>query len=132
MFWSVKIFTEVLDKLLSRGFRVSSLSTYNFATLYTILFHNLMKKKLINLTETTFHKEVTLYFVCSEEIDLFTSDDQKCLKLFSCQTVCDALIYVLADHSFILSSKKLHRQIVGIPMGSSCCSVFYFAVKEIS
>ena len=82
MFWSVKIFTEVLDKLLSRGFRVSGLSTFNFATLYTILFHNVMKKKLINLIETTFHKEGTLYFVCSDEIDFFTSDYQKCLNPF--------------------------------------------------
>ena len=53
-------------------------------------------------------------------------------KPFSYQTVCDALICVLVDHIFILSSKKLHRQIVGIPMGSSFCSVLYFAVKEIS
>ena len=49
MFWSIKNFTEVLDKLKSRGFRASSVSTYDFSTLYTTLSHNLIKKKLINL-----------------------------------------------------------------------------------
>ena len=37
LFWSIKDSTEVLDKLKSRGFRVSSLSTYDFSTLYTTL-----------------------------------------------------------------------------------------------
>ena len=55
MFWSIKNFTEVLDKLPSRGFRASSVSTYDFSTLYTTLSHNLIKRKLINLIETTFH-----------------------------------------------------------------------------
>ena len=33
---------EVLNKLKSRGFRASSLSTYGFSTLYTTLPHNLI------------------------------------------------------------------------------------------
>ena len=37
LFWSIKDSTEVLDKLKSRGFRASSLSTYDFSTLYTTL-----------------------------------------------------------------------------------------------
>ena len=47
-FVSIKTCTEVLDRLKPRGFRASSLSTYDFPTLYTILPHNLIKKKLIN------------------------------------------------------------------------------------
>ena len=35
LFWSIKHSYEVLNKLTSRGFRVSSLSTYDFSTLYT-------------------------------------------------------------------------------------------------
>ena len=34
---------EVLNKLKSRGFRASSMSTYDFSTLYTTLLHNLIK-----------------------------------------------------------------------------------------
>ena len=68
LFWSIKNSTEVLDKLKSRGFRASSLSTYDFSTLYTTLPRNLIKKKLINLTETAFQRESTLYLACNDKI----------------------------------------------------------------
>ena len=48
LFWSIKNSCEVLNKLKSRGFRVSSLSTYDFSTLYTTLPHNLIKDKLVD------------------------------------------------------------------------------------
>ena len=119
MFWSIKNSTEVLDKLQSRGFSASTLSTYDFSTLYTTLHHNLIKKKLINLIETTFQREGTLYLACYDKIAFFTSDDQKRFKLWSCQNVCDALIYLL-NNILIRFGTKLHRQIVGIPIGTNC------------
>ena len=51
LFWSIKNSGEVLNKLKSRGFRATSLSTYDFSTLFTTLPHNLIKEKLINLIE---------------------------------------------------------------------------------
>ena len=47
--WSIKNSGEVLNKLKSRGFRASSLSTYDISTLYTTLHHNLIKDKLVDL-----------------------------------------------------------------------------------
>ena len=47
LFWSIKISGEVLNKLKSRGFRATNLSTYDFSTLYTTLPHNLIKEKLL-------------------------------------------------------------------------------------
>ena len=52
LFWSIKNSCEVLNKLKSRGFRASSLSTYDFSTLYTTLTHNL------DLIERTFQREI--------------------------------------------------------------------------
>ena len=46
LFWSIKNSGEVLNKLKSRGFRATSLSTYDFSTLYTTLPHNLIKINL--------------------------------------------------------------------------------------
>ena len=40
-------------------------------------------------------------------------------KLWSCQNVCEALIYHL-DNIYIRFGTKLYRQIVGIPMGTNC------------
>ena len=49
MFWSIINSGEVLNKLKSRGFRATSLSTYDFSTLYTTLPYNLIKESKKNL-----------------------------------------------------------------------------------
>ena len=46
---------KILNKLKSRGFLASGLSTYDFSTLYTTLPHNLIKEKLTELIEQTFN-----------------------------------------------------------------------------
>ena len=119
LFWSIKNSGEVLNKLKSRGFRATSLSTYDFSTLYTTLPHNFIKEKLINLIEWTFKREGSPYIACNERQAFFTSEDTKRYKLWSCQNVCEALIYLL-DNIYIRFGTKLYRQIVGIPMGTNC------------
>ena len=56
MYWSIKDSGEVLSKLKSRGFRVTSLSSYDFSTLYTTLPHILIKQKLLDLIDHAFKK----------------------------------------------------------------------------
>ena len=119
LFWSIKNSGEVLNKLKSRGFRATSLSTFDFSTLYTTLPHNLIKEKLINLIEWTFKREGSPYIACNERQAFFTSEDTKRYKLWSCQNVCEAFIYLL-DNIYIRFGTKLYRQIVGIPMGTNC------------
>ena len=74
LFWSIKNAGEVLNKLKSRGFRATSLSTYDFSTLYTTLPHNLIKEKLTNLTEWTFQREGSPYIGCKRTA-FFTSEN---------------------------------------------------------
>ena len=52
-------------------------------------------------------------------VQKLTSEDTKRYKLWSCQNVCEALIYLL-DNIYIRFGTKLYRQIVGIPMGTNC------------
>ena len=119
LFSSIKNSGEVLSKLKLRGFCVTSLSTYDFSTLYTTtelsLPHNLIKGKLINLIEWTFQREGSPYIACNEGQAFFTSGDTKRYQLWSCQNVCEALIYL-----YIRFGTKLYRQIVGILMGINC------------
>ena len=61
LFWSIKNSGELLNELKSRGFRATSLSTYDFSTLYTTLPRDLIKEKLINLIEWTFKREGSPY-----------------------------------------------------------------------
>ena len=75
--------------------------------------HNLIQKKLINLIETTFHREGTLYLAGGDKIAFLTSDDHKRFKFWSCR-------FNILDNIIIRFVSKLHRQIVGIPMGTDC------------
>ena len=119
LFWSIKNSGEILNKLKSRGFLASGLSTYDFSTLYTTLPHNLIKEKLTELIEQTFNRKGSLYLACNDKNAFFTSEQPKRYKLWSCQKMCDALHYLL-DNIFIRFGSKLYRQIVGIPMGTNC------------
>ena len=122
-FWSIKNSGEVLSKLKCRGFRETSLSTYEFSTLYTTLTHNLIKENLLDLIEWTFKRALKHYgslsLSCNDRKVFFTSSDQSRYTLWSCQNVCDALSYLL-DNIYIRFGTKLYRQIVGIPMSINC------------
>ena len=119
LFWSIKNSGEIIDKLKARDFNATSLSTYDFSTLYTTLPHNLIKDKLIDLIESTFQREGSPYLACSDRNAFFTSEKPKKYHAWSCQNVCDALNFLL-DNIFIRFGTKLYRQVVGIPMGTNC------------
>ena len=99
-FWSIKNSNDVLNKFKSKNFQASKLSTYDFSTLCTILPHHLIKDKLIDLINRTFIRENTQYLACNEECAFFTSDVYNNYNLWSCQKVCDDLVYLL-DNIFI-------------------------------
>ena len=49
IFWSITNSGEIPNKLKSKSFLASSLSTYDFSTLYTTLSYNLIKEELVEL-----------------------------------------------------------------------------------
>ena len=57
----------------------------------TILF----KGKLVDLTERTFQREGSLYIACNDRNAFLTSDVVRNYNLWSCQKVCEALIFLL-------------------------------------
>ena len=63
-----------------------------FSTFFTILPHNLINDKLIDLIERTFNTEGSPYLACND----------------------------YNDNVFIRFGFKLYRQVVGIPMGTYC------------
>ena len=126
---------EVLNKLKSRSFRASSLSTYDFSTLYTTLPHNFIKDKLVDLIERTFQRDGSLYIACNDKNAFFTSDAIRNYNLWFCQKLCEALTFLL-DNVYIRLGTKLYRLIVGIPMGTKCAhlvaDLFLFVMRETS
>ena len=84
LFWSIKNSGEIFDKLKARDFNATSLSTYDFSTLYTTLPHNLIKDKLIDLIERTFQREGSPYLSCNDRNAFFTSEKPKKYHEWSC------------------------------------------------
>ena len=120
LFWSIKNSGEILDKLKARDFAATSLSTYDFSTLFTTLPHNLTKDKLIGLIEKKpFKRESSPYLACNDRNAYFTSEKTKKYHAWSCQNVCYALTFLL-DTIFIRFDTKLYKKVVGIPMGTNC------------
>ena len=109
----------ILNKLKSKGFLASSLSTYDFSTVYTTLPYNLIKEKIMELIVQNFNREGSIYLVFNENRAFFTSEQPKQYKLWSCQKMWAALHYLL-DNIFIRFGSKIYRQFVGIAMGTNC------------
>ena len=66
-----------------------------------------------------FQREGSPYLACNERQAFFTSEDPKRYKVWSCQNVCEALIYRL-DNIYIRFGTKLYRKSVGILMDTNC------------
>ena len=105
-----------------RGFRATSLSTYDFSTLYTTLPHNLIKEKLLDLIEWTFKRalKTMVYFIWHVMTKrLFSLPLTKVGIHFGrvrmCATPCHISLII-----YIRFGTKSYRQIVEIPMGTNC------------
>ena len=83
-FWSIKNSRVILDKLKARDLNATSVSTYDFSTLYTTLPNNLIKHQLIDLIERTFEREGCPYLACYDRNALFTSEKSKIYHAWSC------------------------------------------------
>ena len=74
---------------------MTSLSTYDFSTLYTSLPHNLIKDQLINLIERTFQTEGSSYLACNDRNAFFTPENLKNIMhghvIYSCFVMRGAL-----------------------------------------
>ena len=86
MFWSIKNSSEILDNLKARDFNATSLSTYDFCTLYTTLPHTLIKDKFIDLIERNFNREGYQYLACNERNAFYLRKTLKisCMVLSKC------------------------------------------------
>ena len=106
-----------------------------FSALCAALPRGLVREGLVGLVGWTFGGEGSSYIACNERQAFFASGDTKRYKLWSCQNVCEALVYLL-DNIYIRFGTGLYRQIVGVPMGAGCAplvaGLFLFCYGGIS
>ena len=77
------------------------------------------------------HSKGKVHLILPETKDrlFFTSGDPKRYKFWSCQNVCEALIYLL-DKIYIRFGTKLYRQIVGTNCGTLVADLFLFCYER--
>ena len=94
---------------------MTSLSTYDFSTLYTTLPHNLIKEKLLDLIERafkTFYKiEGTLDLACNDKKAFFTPTDHRgytlLLSVFGVRV--SVTFYLTCAHIISSPEPKAHK-----------------------
>ena len=119
LFWSIKNSGDILDKLKIKNYKVSSVSTYDFSTLYTTLPHNLINDKITALIQKTFAREKVAFLACNYERAFFTSCTVKGYTLWTCDEVCKSLSFLL-NNIYVRFGNEVFRQVIGIPMGTNC------------
>ena len=119
LFWSIKNSGDILDKLKVKNYKVSSVSTYDFSTLYTTLPHNLITDKLTALIQKTFARENVTFLACNYERAFFTTSVVKGYTMWTCDEVCKSLSFLL-NNIYVRFGNQVFRQVIGIPMGTNC------------
>ena len=118
-FWSIDNTSKVLDKLKTLN-NITTISTYDFSTLYTSLPHQQIKEKVKALIKWTFDRESKTYLVTRENNSFFSDKlYDKVYKSWTCNELCSAMYYIM-DNIFVEFEDKIYRQVIGIPMGTNC------------
>ena len=111
----------------ARDFSTTSLSTYDYSTLYTTLSHNLLKINLsFSLKEPSKEKALLTLHV--------TNETRFSLQNSRKNIIHDLIkMYVMLDNLFIRFGTKLHGKVKRIPIGTNCATfityLFVFCFK---
>ena len=111
---------ELMNSSRKRGGR-KKVSTFDFSTLYTSIPHDKLKSKMKEFVNYIFHEKDKKFIVSTyRNAYLSLSKSKRSTDVsFSKDELIEA-IEIIIDNSFVIYDKCIYRQIVGIPMGTSC------------
>ena len=113
--WILKNSKDLLDNLKSRSFfQVSSITTFDFSTLYTTLPHDKLKTRLKETIHKAFSNRNYGY-----NSTYFSNKIQKGKTCYSEEQVISMLEFLI-DNIFVSFGGTLFQHVVGITMGTNC------------
>ena len=118
-FWSIKNFSEVIEKLRLRNVQGSQVSSYSFSTLYTSLPHDFIKAKVLSLVKWWFNRESKTYLCSSDKAGFFSNKKYDSYACWTCTELCEAFSFLM-ENIYVQFDGMVYQQIVGIPMGTNC------------
>ena len=101
-----------------KQFQATSVTTWDFSTLYTSIPHEKLKHRIPELLEKTYAVR-RKSFNATDNFRTFWTDEKKCNRYhFSCRDLCRAIDFLI-DNIFVRFGGKVFRQVIGIPMGTN-------------
>ena len=126
--WILKNSTNLLSSLNHFGVhRATSIQTFDFSTLYTSIPQDLLKSRMNSVINNAFKYKngATRYthIKIRRNKSCFTSDPLNGDNKYTANDICK-MIEFLVDNIYVRFGGHLFRQMVGIPMGTSCAPLF--------
>ena len=124
--WILKNSKSLLENLKSRTFhKITSISTYDFSTLYTTIPHTTLKARLAELIKRSFfYKNGTRrykYLIINEHNNssYFVREYSNSNNKYTESDII-SMINFLIDNIYVEFGGHIFRQTIGIPMGTNC------------
>ena len=121
---SSKIQKELLEHLKSPNFNnITSIKSFDFSTLYTIIPHDKLKSRLDSIIRNSFvfknGNRRYKYLVLGHEESYFVKKHSDSKHKYSEDDIIKMLEF-LVDNIFVVFVGKVFQQIVSIPLGTNC------------
>ena len=99
--------------------RATSVSTWDFSTLYTTIPHDKLKSKIKELLQFVFEKSKKDFFCANLRKAFLSTREYKGYKCIS-STLANRFLDYLIDNIYVEFGATIHKQTIGIPMGMCC------------
>ena len=118
-FWTILNNKPVIQNInmLNKRAKASSISCFDFSTLYTKIPHSRLLKVMNELIDFCFKGGNKNYIVVNKYSAYWVSDNNSNRLTFTNSTLKHAIKYLL-DDSYFSFGNKIFKQVIGIPMGS--------------
>ena len=125
LFWMIDNNKEFLRccKRLNRKKSLISINAYDFSTLYTMIKHDELITAISELVDLAFHRSDKLRVIIVNDEAFWTSKfhgiDEDMINTFSRNKI-KSMVEWLVSNTYFKYGEDVYRQVVGIPMGTSC------------
>ena len=129
--WILKNFPNLLSSLghlVTLGHKATSIQTFDFSTMDTLIPHDLLKSRIKrkNIINNAFkHKNGATRYThikVRRNKSYFTNDPLSGDNKYTASDICKMTKFFM-DNIYVRFGGQLFRQIVGIPMGTNCVSL---------
>ena len=116
--WIINNSLDVIQMIGRKQFQATSVTTWDFSTLYNSIPHEKLKHGIHELMEKTYAVR-RKSFIATDNFRTYWTDEKKCNRYhFSCGDLCRAIDFLI-DNIFVRFGGKVFRQVIGIPMGTN-------------